>query len=60
VILVIAGKGLTVMLAVSLAVLKGLETPLVVKSVVTLAVPPLVPVILSQALKVMPLVTVPV
>jgi len=48
------------MLAVSLAVLKGLETPLVVKSVVTFAVPPLVSVILSQALKVMPLVTVPV
>ncbi len=48
------------MLAVSLAVLKGLETPLVVKSVVTLAVPPLVPIIVSQALKVMPLVTVPV
>ena len=59
-ILVIVGKGLTVMLAVSLAVLKGLEMPLVVKSVVTFAVPPLVPVIVSQALKVMPLVTVPV
>ena len=59
-ILVIAGKGLTVMLAVSLEVLKGLEIQLVVKSVVTLAVPPLVPVIVSQALKVMPLVTVPV
>ena len=59
-ILVIVGKGLTVMLAVSLAVLKGLEMPLVVKSAVTLTVPPLVPVIVSQALKVMPSVTVPV
>jgi hypothetical protein len=48
------------MLAVSLAVLKGLETPLVSKSAVTSAVPPLVPVIVSQALKVMPSVTVPV
>jgi hypothetical protein len=43
--LVMVGTELTVMLAVSVAVLKTLDVPLVAKSAVTLAVLPLVPTI---------------
>ncbi len=57
--LVMVGAGLTVMLAVSVALLKTLDVVLVAKSAVTLAVLPLVPTIRSQAAKVMALATVP-